>query len=163
MTTHPTSVSLICSAALLLAPLSLSAAQAGAPSPCKLLTTSEVAAAVGWKPTDPKEKTYGTTSTCTFTGNALKHQTVVLVISKPAPKVASSAAFAALRTERAKKLELDTKVTPMEGLGAPAIRSEDEGSPPTLEAVVKGRVLGVSAATFEAAQALARAAIPRMR
>jgi hypothetical protein len=111
----------------------------------------------------PARETYGTTSTCTFTGNALKRQTVVVVISKPAPKVASSAAFAALRTERAKKLELDTKVTPEEGLGVPAIRSEDEGSPPTVEAAVNGRVIGVTAPTFEVAQALAKVAIPRMR
>ena len=89
-----TTSSVLCSAALMLAPLSLGAAQAAAPSPCKLLTASEVAAAAGWTPSEPKEDTYGTTGTCTFTGYALKHQTVVVVVSKPAPKVASSTALA---------------------------------------------------------------------
>jgi hypothetical protein len=159
----PTStISPLCSALLLLLPLSTSAAQAEAPSPCKLLTASEIIAAAGWTPSDPKENTYGTTATCTFTGNALKHQTVVVVLAKPAPKVASSAAMAEWRTERAKKLEMPTKVTPVEGLGAPAIRSEEDG-PPTIEAVAGGRLLGITASTLEAAHTLAKAAITRLK
>jgi hypothetical protein len=75
MTTPTISASLLCSGALLLAPLSAGAAQAAGSSPCKLLTATEVAAAAGWKPSDPKEKTYGTTATCPFTGNALKYET----------------------------------------------------------------------------------------
>jgi hypothetical protein len=162
--TKPTSTtSLLCAAALLLLRLSPSAAQAQAPSPCKLITATEVAAATGWKPSDPEEKTYGTTATCTFIGNALRRQTVVVVLSKPAPKVASSSAMAEWRTERAKKLDMPTKVTAVEGLGAPAIRSEGEGDPPTVEAVAGGRILGVSAPTFEAAQTLAKAAIRRLK
>ena len=42
-------------------------------------------------------ETYGTTGTCTFTGDAAKRQVVVLSVAKPAPKVASSAAFAERR------------------------------------------------------------------
>jgi hypothetical protein len=53
------------------------------------------------------------------------------------------------------------KVEPVQGLGAPAIRSGD--APPTLEAVVGDRALGVTAPTLEAARSLAKAAIGRMR
>jgi hypothetical protein len=71
--------------------------------------------------------------------------------------------MAAWWTERAKKLELATKVAPVEGLGVPAIRSEDGDAPPTVEAAVNGKLIGVTAPTFEAARALAKAAIGRMR
>jgi len=108
-----------------LAPLSLGAAQSSAPRPCK-------------------EDTYGTTGPCTFTGNALKHHTVVVVVSKPAPKIASSAALAAWRNDRAKRMGMAATVTGLEGLGVPAIRSGD--TPPTVEA-----------------QALAKAAVGRIR
>jgi hypothetical protein len=158
-----TTTSLLCSAALVLAPLSAIAAQAGAASPCKLVTASEVAAAAGWKPSAPKEESYGTTGTCTFTGNAQKQQTVVVVLSKPAPKVANSAALAAWRNDRAKRMGMAAKVEPVEGLGAPAIRSGEKGAPPTVEAVVGGWAVGVTAPTFEAAQALAKAAVGRVR
>jgi hypothetical protein len=138
----PTTTSLLCSAVLVLAPLSAGAAQAGAPSPCKLLTASEVAAASGWTPSEPKEETYGTTGTCTLTGKALKHQTVVVLVSKPAPKVASWTALAAWRNERAKRMGMAAKVEPVEGLGAPAIRSRKKDAPPTVEAVVGGWAVG---------------------
>jgi hypothetical protein len=159
----PTTTSLLCSAALVLAPLSAGAAQAASPSPCKLLTASEVAAAAGWTPSEPKEESYGTTGTCTFTGNALKHQTVVVVVLKPAPKVASSTALAAWRNDRAKRMGMAAKVEPVEGLGAPAIQSGEKGAPPTVEAVVGGWAVGVTAPTFEAARALAKAAVGRIR
>ena len=56
-----------------------------------------------------------------------------------------------------------TTVTPVEDLGAPAIRSDDGLGPLTVEAAVNGRLLGVTAPNFEAAQALARTAISRLR
>jgi hypothetical protein len=51
---------------------------------------------------------------------------VVVVVSTPAPRVASSAALAVWRTERAKRLGMAAKVAAVEGLGVPAIRSGDE-------------------------------------
>jgi hypothetical protein len=45
----------------------------------------------------------------------------------------------------------------------PAIRSGEKDAPPTVEAVVGDRAVGVTAPTFEAARALAKAAVGRMR
>jgi hypothetical protein len=145
----------------------LYATNAGAQAPasaCDLLSAAEVEAATGWKPAAPEAKTYGTTSTCTFTGNAREHQVVVLTLAKPAPKVATSATFAERRIADGKRTpELATKAEPVEGLGAPAIRSDDGSGPATIEAVIGGRIMGVGAPTIEAAQALAKKAIPRVR
>ena len=95
---------------------------------------------------NPESETYGTTSTCTFTGNALKRQVVVLTVARPAPKVASSDAFAERRIEQGKRTpDLATNAEPVEGLGAPAIRSDDGSGPATIEAVTGGRSLGVTA------------------
>jgi hypothetical protein len=152
-----------CGFVLLAAPLAVGAAQTREAKPCELLTTSEVAAAAGWTPSAPEAKTYGSTATCRFTGNARKHETVIVLVSTPVPKFASSAAMAAWRTERGKRHpELATKVSPLEGLGAPAIRNEDKSAPPTVEAAVNGRLLAVTAPTLEAAQALAKTAIARL-
>ena len=138
-------------------------AQTGAVAPCNLLTAAEVTKAAGFTPSAPEPHTYGTTATCRFTGNALKRETVVVTVAKPAPKVSSSAAMAAWRTEQGKRTpELASAASPVEGLGAPAIRSDDGSGPATIEAAVGGRLLGIAAPTFEAAQALAKAAIQRL-
>jgi hypothetical protein len=153
-----------CPSILLAALCATAEAQAPTASACDLLTGAEVEAAAGWKPGAPKAESYGTTSTCTFTGDALKHQVVVLTLAKPAPKVATSAAFAERRIADGKRTpELATKAEPLEGLGAPAIRSDDGSGPATIEAVTGGRILGVTAPTFEAAEALAKQAILRVR
>ena len=139
-------------------------AQAPAASPCDLLTAAEIEAAAGWKPAAPKAESYGTTATCTFTGSAQERQVVVLTLAKPAPKVASSQAFADRRIEYGKRNpELATPVKPVDGLGVPAIRTDDGSGPATIEAVTGGRLLGVTAPTMEAAEALAKKAIPRVR
>ncbi len=81
-----------------------------------------------------------------------------------APKVATSAAFAERRIAAGKRTpEIATGATPLEGLGAPAIRSDKGSGPATIEAVTGGRILGVTAPTFEAAEALAKKAIPRVK
>ena len=111
-------------------------AQTPVASACDLLTAAEVEAAAGWKPGAPEAESYGTTSTCTFTGNALKREVVVLTVTRPAPKVATSAAFAERRTADGKRTpEIATGATPLEGLGAPAIRSDQGSGPATIEAV----------------------------
>ena len=95
---------------------------------------------------------------------ALKRQVVVLSVAKPAPKVASSAAFAERRIADGKRTpELASRAAPIEGLGAPAIRSDDGSGPATIEAVTAGRIVSVTAPTVEAATALAKKAIPRVR
>ena len=153
-----------CMLALIAAPCSIAHAQALAPFACNLLTAVEVETAAGWKPGASESKTYGTTATCTFTGDALKHQVIVVTLAKPAPKVASSAAFAERRIADGKRTpELATRAAPIEGLGAPAIRSDDGSGPATIEAVTAGRIVSVTAPTIETAEALAKKAIPRVR
>jgi hypothetical protein len=154
----------LCTFALIAAPYAIARAQAPAPFACNLLTAAEIEKATGWKPGASESKTHGTTGTCTFTGDALKHQVVVLTLAKPAPKVASSAAFADRRIADGKRTpELATRAAPIEGLGAPAIRSDDGSGPATIEVVTAGRLVSVSAPTIEAATALAKKAIPRVR
>jgi hypothetical protein len=152
-------------ALLITTPCATARAQAPAASACDVLTSSDVEAAAGFKPSAaPKAEAHGSTNTCTYTGNALKHEVVVVVISKPAPKVTSSAAFAERRLEQGKRNpELGIVAKPVEGLGVPAIRSDDGSGPATIEAVTAGRVLGVTAPTVEAAEALAKKAIPKVR
>jgi hypothetical protein len=152
----------LCTLILLATPYAV--AQAQAPFACDLLTAAEVETAAGWKPGASESKTYGTTGTCTFTGDALKYQVVVLTVAKPAPKVATSAAFAERRIADGKRTpELASRAAPIEGLGAPAIRSDDGSGPATIEAVTAGRIVSVTAPTIEAATALAKKAIPRVR
>lgn len=78
-------------------------ARTPAASACDLLKATEVEAVTGWKPGAPEAESCGTTSTCTFTGDALEQQVVVLTLAKPAPKVTSSAAFAERRIEQGKR------------------------------------------------------------
>jgi hypothetical protein len=133
------------------------------PDPCSLVTEEEIAAAAGWTPAAGKPETYGTTLTCTYAGAKPGAQTVVLVLARPAPKVTTSAALAERRAKAlASDPSLGIKVTALEGLGVPAIRSEGAG-PPTVEAVAGGRLLGVTAPTPEAARELASKAIPRLQ
>ena len=152
----------LCTLILLATPYAV--AQAQAPFACNLLTSAEVLTATGWKPAASESKTYGSTGSCTFTGDALKRQVVVLSVAKPAPKVASSAAFAERRIADGKRTpELASRAAPIEGLGAPAIRSDDGSGPATIEAVTAGRIVSVTAPTIEAATARAKKAIPRVR
>ena len=147
----------------LLLPLASFPSPSGSPpDACALVTEAEVTAATGWKPASTKHEHEGTTETCRLAGPSAT-ETVVIVLAKPAPKVSSSAALAEWRKERAARLKLKVTVTPLEGLGAPAIRIDEETSPPTVEAAVGARLLGLTAPTFEVAQTLAGKAIARLR
>jgi len=132
---------------------------------CALLTAEEIQAATGWAPDTSAGKAYGTTRTCAYHGQDALKQSVVLVVARPAPKVSSSAEFAARRNQQAQRTpDIKMVITPVEGLGMPAIRSEIEGaSYPTVEAVVGGRLLGVTASNFESTKALVPKAAARLR
>jgi hypothetical protein len=131
---------------------------------CALLTPEEVEAAAGWKPAATEPKTYQTTSTCAYHGLKPLTQTVVLVVSTPAPKLASSTAMAEWRSKQAARHpDIKLIIKPVEGLGVPAISNELEGSgKPSLEVAADGLLLGVTASSLELAQALAAKAIPRL-
>ena len=131
---------------------------------CSLLTSDEIQAAMGWTPDTSSGKSYGTTTTCAYHGKDAVKQSVVLVLARPAPKVSTSAELAERRNEQAKRQpDIKMVITPLEGLGVPAVRSELEGSPqPTIEAVVGGRLLGVTTSDFEASKALVPKAAARL-
>jgi hypothetical protein len=131
---------------------------------CTLLTSEEIQAATGWAPDTSASRAYGTTRTCAYHGKDAVKQSVVLVVATPAPKVSTSAELAARRNEQAQRQpDIKMVVTPMEGLGVPAVRSELEGSSqPTIEAVVGRRLLGVTATDFEASKALVPKAAARL-
>jgi hypothetical protein len=131
---------------------------------CTLLTAEEIQAATGWAPDTSASKQYGTTRTCAYHGKDAVKQSVVLVVATPAPKVSSSAELAARRNEQAQRQpDIKMVITPVEGLGVPAVRSELEGSSqPTIEAVVGRRLLGVTASDFEASKALVPKAAARL-
>ena len=101
--------------------------------------------------------------TCAYHGPDAVKQSHVLMVARPAPKMSSSIELAARRTrDGAWSPQLKMKYTPLEGLDMPAVRSESEGSDPTLEAVTGGRMLGVTTASFDAAKALAPKAAARL-
>jgi hypothetical protein len=131
---------------------------------CSLLTPEEIEAAAGWRPESTTPKTHGTTATCAYHGPSPVTQSVVLIVSTPAPKLANSAAMAAWRGRQAQgQTDYKLAVEPVEGLGAPAIRTQVDGGKPMLEAAGGGVVLSVTAPSFEVAKALAAKAIPRLR
>ncbi len=131
---------------------------------CTLLTAEEIRAAAGWAPDTSASKAYGTTRTCAYHGKDVMKQSVVLVVATPAPEVSTSAELAARRNEQAQRQpDIKMVITPIEGLGLPAVRSELEGSSqPTIEAVVGRRLLGVTASDFEASKALVPKAAARL-
>jgi hypothetical protein len=131
---------------------------------CSLLTPEEIQAAAGWTPDTADADTHQTTKTCTYTGpNALK-QSIVIVVARPVPEMSSSAEWAEYRNKQAQR-QPDFKmiITPVEGLGVPAVRSELEGVPtPTIEAAVRGRLLGITTSSFDVAKALVPKAAARL-
>jgi hypothetical protein len=131
---------------------------------CDLLTPEEIEAAAGWKPDSSAADSYGTTRTCTYQGPRPLTQTVVLIVSRPAPPLESSTKMAEWRNRQApRQPDLKMEITPVEGLGFPAVKSGLPGSGnPTLEAAVGGMVLGVATADFEVAKALAPKAVARL-
>jgi hypothetical protein len=132
---------------------------------CTLLTPDEIKAATGWVPDTSASKSYGTTSTCAYHGEDPMKQSVVLVVARPAPKVSTSGELAARRNEQAQRQpDIKMVITPVEGLGVPAVRSEVEGSEhPTIEAVVGKRLLGVTTSDFETTKALVPKAAARLQ
>jgi hypothetical protein len=130
---------------------------------CTLLTVEEIEAVAGWKPGSPSSDTYGTTSTCTYPGPK-PTESIVLVLARPAPGVASSEAMADWRRKQVERQpDLKMTITPVEGLGVPAVQSQLDGTgTPTLELAKGGRMLGITAPSFDLAKALAPKAAARL-
>lgn len=130
---------------------------------CTLLNSEEIETAEGWKPASMDPQSYGSTRTCQYQGPT--GRSVVVVIATPVPKLASSDAMAQWRNKQVQRIpDLNVVVTPIEGLGVPAIRSEVDGAAqPTVEAAAGGVLLGVTASSFEVAKTLASHAITRLQ
>jgi hypothetical protein len=131
---------------------------------CTLLSSAEVQTAAGWTPDTARSETHGGTATCTYShAQGTNVHTVVLVVGPSTSSFATSAAMAQRRTEQAQRHpELGITVAPVEGLGVPAVSSQSEGSPPTLEASAKGRLVSVTSPDLEVSKTLATKAIARL-
>lgn len=131
---------------------------------CSLLTPAEIAAVTGAKVGEIKPDTQGTVGTCNYQAGTQLMPVVTLVLAPSMPKVSSSAEMAAWRSKQGTSFgDLKIIITPIEGLGVPAIRNEVEGMGlVTVEAAAKGMMLGVATSTLERSKALAIKALARL-
>jgi hypothetical protein len=131
---------------------------------CSLLTPAEIAAVTGAKVGEIKPDTQGTVGTCNYQAGTQLMPVVTLVLAPSMPKVSSSAEMAAWRSKQGTVFgDLKIIITPIEGLGVPAIRNEVEGMGlVTVEAAAKGMMLGVATSSLERSKALAVKALARL-
>ncbi|MGH8587734.1 MAG: hypothetical protein ACREWE_16635 [Gammaproteobacteria bacterium] len=131
---------------------------------CALLTSDEIEAATGWKVAKAEPSSHGATAVCNFSGPSEFSQTVSVVVAPGMPKVASSAEMADWRKKQTEGYgDVKFVITPIEGLGVPAIRNEIEGSQSaTIEAAAKGVLLDVVSSSLEVSKALVAKAIGRL-
>ncbi len=143
------------------------AAKRPAPTPeiCALLTPAEIAAVTGTKPGDGKPKDYGATATCNWIAPDGFTPVATVVLSQGMPPMASSAALAEWRLRDGNSYAgIEFKVTPVEGLGVPAVRNEVEGTGlVAVESAVNGVLLAVTTSKLETSKALATKALARLR
>lgn len=142
-------------------------AQAVAIDPCTLLTNEEIEAAAGWKVVKTEPSQYGDTRVCNAYGYGPGGvpQTVAVTIAARMPAVASSAAMAEWRSAQGSPVgDMKITVTPVEGLGVPAIQSQVEGTPIVgVEAAAKGMLLIVSSMNSETSRQLMPKALARLQ
>jgi len=136
---------------------------------CSLLTADEIATVTGAKIAEMKDTTYGSTQNCNYSEAANLSPIVSLLLAASGPNVANSAEMAEWQRKQAKNGpmalgdNLKAIIEPIEGLGAPAIRTEIEGMHfVTVQTVVKGRLLEVTTSSFEWSKSLAAKALTRV-
>jgi hypothetical protein len=131
---------------------------------CSLLTAEEIAAVAGAKVSEIKPDKHGTVGTCNYQAGDQVFPIVSLVLAPSMPKVSSSAEMAAWRSKQGTSFgDVKVTITPIEGLGVPAIRNEVEGMGlVTVEAAAKGMLLDVTTSSLEKSKALAVKAIARI-
>lgn len=132
---------------------------------CSLLTPAEIASVTGAKVSDIRPDAHGAVGTCNYQAGEALFPVVSLVLAPNMPKVSSSAEMAAWRSKQGTSFgDMKITITPIEGLGVPAIRNEVEGMGlVTVEAAAKGMLLDVTTASLEQSKALAVKAIARIR
>jgi hypothetical protein len=131
---------------------------------CALLTPSEIAAVTGAKVSEIKPDSHGAVGTCNYQVGEQLFPVVTLVLAPNMPKVSSSAEMAAWRSKQGTSFgDVKIIITPVEGLGVPAIHNEVEGTGlVTVEAAAKGMLLDVTTSSLEMSKALAVKAIARI-
>ena len=133
---------------------------------CSLLTMEEIAAVTGAKVADIKPDTHGTVGTCNYEVPTGLIPVVSVVLAPNMPDVATSAEMASWRSKQAGTSSYENIkfiITPIEGLGVPAIRNEVEGTGlVTVEAAAKGMLLSVTTSSLEMSKALMPKALARL-
>jgi hypothetical protein len=136
----------------------------GTVSACSLLTAEDIQAVTRATITQSKAEAHGSVGTCHYqAGNELM-PVVSLVLAPGMPKVGSSSEMAAWRSGQGTSWgDIKVVIEPVDGLGAPAIRNEVEGTGlVTVEVAVKGMLLDVTTSGLEQSKALATKAMARL-
>ena len=132
---------------------------------CSLLSATEIEAATGAKVVNTKAEAHGAVGTCNYEAANELLPVVSLVLAPGMPEVSSSTEMAAWRSKQGTSFgDIKVTITPVGGLGVPAIRNEVEGMGlVTVEAAAKGMLLDVTTSSLERSKALAPKAIERLR
>ena len=132
---------------------------------CSLLTPEEIAAVTSAKVADIKPVMYGSVGTCNYEVSNVPLPVVSILLAPNMPDVATSAEMVDWRTKQVGSGYAGIKfiITPVEGLGVPAIRNEVEGAGlVTIEAAAKGWLLDVTTSSLEMSKALMPKALARL-
>ena len=131
---------------------------------CSLLAAAEIEAVTGAKVVESKAEAHGAVGTCNYQAANELLPVVSLVLAPGMPKVASSAEMAEWRGKQGTSFgDIKIIITPVEGLGVPAIRNEVEGvGLVTIEAAAKDMLLDVTTTSLERSKALVPKALARL-
>jgi hypothetical protein len=131
---------------------------------CSVLTPEEIGAVTGETSVEPKREAHGSVGTCNFHSATQLFPVVSIILAPGMSKMTSSAEMAAWRSQqRTSWGDIKVIIEPVEGLGAPAIRNEVEGTGlVTVEVVVRGMLLDVTTSSLERSKNLAVKAMARV-
>lgn len=132
---------------------------------CTLLTGEEIAEVTGVQAGQVTPDTFGNVGTCNYNVSGEMMPVVSVILAPNMIDMSSSAEMVKWRQSQVGSSYGDIKVilTPVEGLGVPAIRNEVEGvGLVTVEAAVKGMLLDVTTSSLEMSKALVPKAIARL-
>lgn len=130
---------------------------------CSLLTSGEVLAATGW----PRLTTIDSTSVkgaCNFRGPVEMNDVVGILVASGLPAMSSSQDLVQFRSKNIGPDDpIKPEITPLDGLGIPAVRNQIEGMPlVTIEAAKQGVLVSLTAPSFDIARGLMPKLLGRM-
>ena len=131
--------------------------------PCALLTAAEIEEVTGLHVERTEPADYGATRVCNQYGSSLS-PIVSITVADGMPSMASSADMAKWRKDQVGSYgDMKFRIEPVEGLGAPAIMNELEGTGMVgLEIAVRRTLLAITTDHFDQSKSLAPKAIARM-